>query len=71
MREDGADIGEKCGLCGTVMNEGARVCTGCHASRRIVTGGTVGCLSLPFVIVRALFGIKEKGAKRVVYVKYD
>jgi hypothetical protein len=35
-RDKGAIAGETCAWCGTVMNEKAMVCTGCHADRVMV-----------------------------------
>lgn len=44
MEESGAVSGEKCGLCGTAMNLGAVVCSGCNAKRRVIAKGASGNL---------------------------
>lgn len=46
MRNDGAENGEKCALCGSQMNEGAIICASCGAKRLVVPPRTLGFLCL-------------------------
>jgi hypothetical protein len=50
-KDSGAERGEVCPLCGTKMNEGANLCTGCRAMRRITTKGVI------FVVLQGIFGV--------------
>jgi apolipoprotein N-acyltransferase len=50
-KDFGAVKGEVCPLCGTKMNEGARICTGCRGVRQVKTKGIISA------ILQGIFGI--------------